>query len=78
LFIDGTFDERATHELARSKGQQERGHVSGTAGAREKFLIFLRNLVSRTRANASRVRFVRKFGRAVSGNPAEAGRPAAA
>jgi hypothetical protein len=78
LFIDGSFDERATHELARSKGQQERGHVSGTASASEKYLIFLRNLVSRTRANASRVRFVRKFGRAVSGNPAEAGRPAAA
>jgi hypothetical protein len=44
LFIDGSFDERATHELARSKGQQERGHVSGTASASEKFLIFLRNL----------------------------------
>ena len=58
---------------SRSKGQQKRGHVSGRAGAREKFLIFLRNLVSRTRANASRVRFVGKPVRAVSGNPAVAG-----
>jgi hypothetical protein len=27
LFIDGSFDEPAAHELARSKGQQEPGHV---------------------------------------------------
>ena len=43
------------------------------AGARGKFLIFRRNLVPRRERTRSRVRFIGKPGRAVSGNPAVAG-----